>query len=137
MTFIDHKTDSEKISKEKRKRSQLYHTLENSLNLLTYFDFFSLDAFNLLWKSKYYAFNLGSLFVTKEIFFLTFLLTENISNELIGSSSLNQTELINDILGLINKGKQEKSTKLDFYKEKPNSRLPIEISFSSEMFVLF
>ena len=53
----------EKISLEKRRRNYTYKTLDYILSNLTYFDFFSLDAFEVLKQSK----KLGDFYKSEEI----------------------------------------------------------------------
>lgn len=57
---------------EKRRRNQLYLTLNYLLNLGTFFDFCSYDAFNLLKSSKDIAKKCNSKIITLEHFFLAF-----------------------------------------------------------------
>jgi len=50
--FDQEQNKTELLLLEKRKRSQAYLTLYYYLSLLTYFDFFSSDAFNIVFKAK-------------------------------------------------------------------------------------
>jgi hypothetical protein len=50
--FDQEKNQTELLLLEKRKRSQAYLTLDYYLSLLTYFDFFSYDAFKIVVKAK-------------------------------------------------------------------------------------
>ena len=49
------------IKSERRRRNQSYQSLDYMLSRITYFDFFSADAFNIAKYSKYF----GQLFAKK------------------------------------------------------------------------
>ena len=53
----------EKIKQEKRRRNQLYQSLDYFLSHLSYFDFFSKDAFQILLQAKQFAFFYKKLFL--------------------------------------------------------------------------
>lgn len=61
-----------KMLVEKRKRNQLYLSLNYLLNLGTFFDFFSLDAFNVLKKATTIAKQFNTKLVTIEHLFYAF-----------------------------------------------------------------
>jgi hypothetical protein len=61
---------SEKIKNEKRKRNQAYLALDYSLSRVSYFDFFSSDAFEIAKQSKYFAQFFEKQAVTTELLLL-------------------------------------------------------------------
>nr|AYO28654.1 ClpN [Neotessella volvocina] len=69
-----------KIEKEKRRRYQIYSTLDYLLSRITFYDFFSPDAFKIAIYSKYYAHILNKKNVSTDLLFLAFF---NSNSELI------------------------------------------------------
>jgi len=59
--------NSKEIKFEKRKRSQTYSNVDYSLSKITYFDFFSVDAFQISKYAKYFAQYLNLESVTPEL----------------------------------------------------------------------
>lgn len=68
---IDQEVISEKIVLEKRRRNQAYMALDYLLSAVTYFDFFSSDAFKVVKNAKYLA-QLCNKNVTSELLLLPF-----------------------------------------------------------------
>lgn len=66
----------EKIKLEKRRRHQVYTTLDYLVSGVTYFDFFSTDAFEIAENSKYLAQICNKKQVTSEILLLSFFYSE-------------------------------------------------------------
>ena len=62
----------EKINLEKRRRHQVYTTLDYLVSGVTYFDFFSTDAFEIAENSKYLGQICNKKQVTSEILLLSF-----------------------------------------------------------------
>jgi ATP-dependent Clp protease ATP-binding subunit ClpA len=65
------RTTSEKIIIEKRRRNQAYMALDYLLSAITYFDFFSSDAFKIVKNAKYLA-QICNKNVTSELLLLPF-----------------------------------------------------------------
>jgi hypothetical protein len=65
------RTTSEKIIIEKRRRNQAYMALDYLLSAITYFDFFSSDAFKIVKNAKYLA-QICNKNVTSELLLLLF-----------------------------------------------------------------
>jgi hypothetical protein len=63
--------NSKEIKFEKRKRSQTYSNVDYSLSKITYFDFFSVDAFQISKHAKYFAQYLNLETVTPELLLLS------------------------------------------------------------------
>ena len=76
MCFDIKNKNASKIIEEKRKRYQAYTSLDYLLNGITYFDFFSMDAFTLLKEAKYLASNLNQEF-TSEFLLASYFLNES------------------------------------------------------------
>lgn len=123
---------SKKIKFEKRKRSQTYSNLDYSLSKITYFDFFSVDAFQISKYAKYFAQYLNLESVTPELLlFSCFYCESSLSEFLEGYES---EELFEKLFLIKN---QEDDTKtpfsfsnftlfLDSFKEKvliPNENI--------------
>ena len=73
-TYSDqNKTKNEKIFAEKRRRNQIYQLLDHNLSNVSYFDFFSKDAFALVIKGLYLTQAVNKEKLYPEILLLTFL----------------------------------------------------------------
>lgn len=66
-----------KIRIEKRKRNQVYSSLDYFLSSLSYFDFFSATSFDLIKCAKQLSLHLNETKVTKEMVLLAFFFVEN------------------------------------------------------------
>jgi hypothetical protein len=62
----------QKIKNEKRRRNQLYITLDYFLNSGSYYDFFSKDSLKLVLKTKGLTSLLNKKIITSDLFFLSF-----------------------------------------------------------------
>ena len=60
------------IKIEKRKRNQAYHSLDYMLSRITYFDFFSSNAFEIAKYSKTFSQGLNKTMVTSDVFLFSF-----------------------------------------------------------------
>jgi hypothetical protein len=132
---------SEKINHEKRRRNYIYKTLNYLLSSLTYFDFFSIDAFELVKQSKRISCFYNEKTVSLESFFLSFFYSpiqlRNLCEEY-NFTKENMTEMIEILL------EKEKG----FVPKKPsifknwegffeNEKVVEDISFSEELNFLF
>jgi hypothetical protein len=70
--LISKESRDQRIAVEKRRRNQFYSSLDYLLSLLTYFDFFSFDAFKIAKHSKCLAQSFGHKEVTSEFLLLPF-----------------------------------------------------------------
>jgi len=102
MTNLTEISLEQKIKNEKRRRTQIYNTLDYFLSNFSYFDFFSYDAFSIAKKSKNLAFLLKSKKVTLELLFLSFFSPTNELSEVISYYIVNQ-KMLSDISTLVNK----------------------------------
>ena len=113
-------TIDQKIKYEQRRRNQVYQRLDYLLSFLTYFDFFSNDAFKIIKNSKLITSFYNREFVTPEFLFFSFFysdskilqLLENynitkeicveISNKLTNTSLNQNNSIFNKIKSLVN-----------------------------------
>ena len=95
-------TLKEKIQIERRKRYQTYTALNYLVSSITYFDFFSLDAFNIAKKSKY----LGQVFnkkdITSEFLIIPFLEINSEISEILDCHSITLSK-VQDLVCSLNK----------------------------------
>lgn len=85
----------EKILLEKRKRSQVYITLDYILSFITYFDFFSLDAFKIAIRSKYFAQSCDKKIVGSEFLLIPFFESNSQISKILQESNLSKTSIRN------------------------------------------
>jgi hypothetical protein len=76
-------SSSEKIELEKRRRNQVYLSLDYNLSVLSYFDFFSYDTFQIIKVAKQIASISKKKIVTSKILLLAFLSMELPLSEMI------------------------------------------------------
>lgn len=129
----------QKIQTEKRRRNQLYITLDYFLSSVNYFDYFSFDSFSIAKYSKYFASLCNEKQVTSDYLIYTFFLS---SPEI--SIFLNEFGITTDsFLGFF-KSKNDKNKIVSFF-EKRTSWFSLEtvvnkvenIEFSYEVNLLF
>jgi hypothetical protein len=131
-----------KIKNEKRKRNQIYILLEYFLSSLTYFDFFSIDAFEIAKKSKYISFYFNQNLVTSDILLVSFFNSKSHLTEVLKESNITETK----ILKFIKKSFSLSSIFPVFLFDKINQKLKLnsvrdekmlEIEFSDEVNDIF
>ena len=83
----------EQIKSEKRKRNQAYYALDYLLSRITYFDFFSADAFEIAKYSKYFAQFFEKQTVTPEILLLACFYCDSSLSDFL--KPYNKSDLIN------------------------------------------
>jgi len=74
---IQQLTSAKKIEIEKRKRHQLYNTMDYVLSNNTYFDFFSKDCFSIIKNGKILAYLFSRKKVTPDLILLSFFETDS------------------------------------------------------------
>nr|AIM52762.1 ClpN [Ochromonas sp. CCMP1393] len=82
-----------KILLEKRKRTQTYQSLDYLLSFITYFDFFSFDAFKITKHSKCLAQSLGYQKVNSDFLLLPFLELDSELTSLLEDSNLTRSNI--------------------------------------------
>lgn len=82
------------ITAEKRKRSQKYSVLNYCAEFITYFDFLSLDAFNIIKNSKYLAQSSSSNVITNSHVLLSFLEKNNEFHLILEEFGITRTDVI-------------------------------------------
>jgi hypothetical protein len=90
-----------KIKQEKRKRFQIYTSLDYLLSMVSYFDFFSLDAFKLLISSKDIAKLTQNDSITVDCLLLSFLQEKCQLVEILKASNLTIENLFHDQEGQV------------------------------------
>jgi hypothetical protein len=86
------KTKNEKIFAEKRRRNQIYQLLDHNLSNVSYFDFFSKDAFALVIKGLYLTQAVNKETISPEVLLLTFLNPTFEFSSLLKEYGINETE---------------------------------------------
>jgi ATP-dependent Clp protease ATP-binding subunit ClpA len=108
------KTISEKILIEKRRRHQTYMALDYFLSAVTYFDFFSSDAFKIVKNAKYLA-QICEKSVTSELLLLPFFSYPSHVSNILGDFGITE-EAIENIVASLQKKKKE-----NFFQKQQNS----------------
>jgi hypothetical protein len=95
--FLDHvdsqKTISEKIQLEKRKRHQASVALDYILSFKTYFDFFSLDAFQIAKDAKNFAQITKKQVVSSDLLLLPFFYSDSKMAELLKNAGITKEDV--------------------------------------------
>jgi hypothetical protein len=86
------KTISEKILLEKRRRHQTYMALDYFLSAVTYFDFFSSDAFKVVKNAKYLA-QICNTNVTSELLLLPFFSYPSDVSKILGDFNITEQKI--------------------------------------------
>jgi hypothetical protein len=108
------KTISEKILIEKRRRHQTYMALDYFLSAVTYFDFFSSDAFKIVKNAKYLA-QICEKSVTTELLLLPFFSYPSHVSSILGDFGITE-EAVENIVASLQKKKKE-----NFFQKQKNS----------------
>ena len=98
-------TISEKILNEKRRRHQTYMALDYFLSAVTYFDFFSSDAFKVVKNAKYLA-QICNKNVTSELLLLPFFSYPSDVSKILGDFGITEEEIENIVASLQVKKKE-------------------------------
>ena len=99
------KTIPEKILIEKRRRHQTYMALDYFLSAVTYFDFFSSDAFKIVKNAKYLA-QICNKNVTSELLLLPFFSYPSDVSKILGDFGITEEALENIVASLQVKKKE-------------------------------
>ena len=97
--------NSQKILIEKRRRYQTYMALDYFLSAVTYFDFFSLDTFNIVKSAKYLA-QICNKNVTSELLLLPFFKYQSEVSIVLSEFGITETS-IEDIVAGLQESKKE------------------------------
>lgn len=138
-------TTAKKIEIEKRKRHQLYNTLDYVLSNTTYFDFFSKDCFSVIKNAKIFAYLFSRSKLTTDLLLLSFFETDSKLKKILMEYGINKEKIKELILT-----KEEIDLKADnnlffsFFNRFENKQSNedkinriLEISFSTELSKLF
>lgn len=90
------------IKNERRRRNQAYQSLDYMLSRITYFDFFSADAFNIAKHSKYFTQLFGKQIVTSEFLLFPFFYCDSNLSRLLDEFEIKQKflEILNQKFNL-------------------------------------
>ena len=83
----------EKIKQEKRRRHQIYMTMDYLLSAITFFDFFSKDAFKIISDSKIYTKLASKNEITSEFLLLSFLSSKLKIGKLLKNYGIDENEI--------------------------------------------
>jgi hypothetical protein len=108
------RTTSEKIIIEKRRRNQAYMALDYLLSAITYFDFFSSDAFKIVKNAKYFA-QICNKNVTSELLLLPFFSYPSDVCQILKEFGITQELVENNVSSLQEKKKET------FFEKRKNS----------------
>jgi ATP-dependent Clp protease ATP-binding subunit ClpA len=108
------RTTSEKIIIEKRRRNQAYMALDYLLSAITYFDFFSSDAFKIVKNAKYLA-QICNKNVTSELLLLPFFSYPSDVCQILKEFGITQELVENNVSSLQEKKKET------FFEKRKNS----------------
>ena len=108
------KTIAEKILIEKRRRHQTYMALDYFLSAVTYFDFFSSDAFKIVKNAKYLA-QICEKSVTSELLLLPFFSYPSHVSDILKDFEITEA-MIETVVASLQKTKKE-----NFFQKQKNS----------------
>jgi|APCry1669189768_1035252.scaffolds.fasta_scaffold00055_20 hypothetical protein len=112
------KTREEKILIEKRKRNQVYRTLDYLLALNTYYDYFSLDSFKITKYAKFLAQLTNQKAVTTDFLFLSFFYSNCDITKFLKESTLDQEKVATIIFESTSKEIIENKSVVEFLLSK-------------------
>lgn len=107
---------NDKIELEQRRRNQIYMKLDYLLSVITYFDFFSLDAFKTIRIAKEISKIYNSKVVTSEFLLLAFLYSNSHLTELLEENEITKEKLLN-LLSLEPEKKKKLTVNFSFFKQ--------------------
>ena len=111
------KTKEEKIFLEKRRRYRTYMAMDYFLSVITYFDFFSADAFKIARHSKCLAQAFKKENVSSELLFIPFLKSESEVPKLFNKYDISEEQIVTAVINLNNiKAKSLKDRVFYYYK---------------------
>jgi hypothetical protein len=127
----------EKINEEKRRRNYIYKTLNYLLSSRTYFDFFSIDSFELIKQSKRIASFYNEKTVSLESLFLAFFYSSFQLTNLCEEYNLTKENITTTIENLLQKEKNTNQKKFSLFKDMnkffENETILEDINFSKEV----
>jgi hypothetical protein len=124
----------EKIKEEKRRRNQAYQSLDYLLKHISYFDFFSKDAFAIVKRSMVLSLIFDKRIIETEILLLPFFHPKNRVNQLLKNFEINQ-ELVSEIVSNENATYEHYSLLKDLFygPDYDEEKYEKEIEFSHEV----
>ena len=120
------------IKSERRRRNQSYQSLDYMLSRITYFDFFSADAFNIAKYSKYFGQLFAKKIITSEFLLFPFFYCDSNLYEL-----LDECEIKDKFLDLLNDRLNTQKLSKEVLKELPNSLKNENLPYATEVNLIF
>jgi hypothetical protein len=111
----------EKIIIEKRRRHQTYVTLDYLISAVSYFDFFSCDAFTIIKKAKYLSQLCQQKNINTEFLLIPLCETNTSLSDILIEHSLTSEKMANSILAYNKIKKSVFENKFTFFSNKPPS----------------
>jgi len=85
-----------KIQTEKRRRNQIYQTLDYVLSIVTYFDFFSFDSFQIINRAKEFSIFYNVQLITNEFLLLSFIYSNTQMTKLLEEYGITKENILNN-----------------------------------------
>lgn len=120
------------IKNERRRRNQSYQSLDYMLSRITYFDFFSADAFNIAKYSKYFGQIFAKKMVTSEFLLFSFFYCDSNLCQL-----LEECEIKDKFLDLLHIRLNSEKLSKSLLKDLPNSLKNENLPYATEMNIIF
>tara|TARA_B100000989_G_C19499140_1_gene453441 strand:- start:272 stop:1081 length:810 start_codon:yes stop_codon:yes gene_type:complete len=120
------------IKSERRRRNQSYQSLDYMLSRITYFDFFSADAFNIAKYSKYFGQLFAKKTITSEFLLFPFFYCDSNLYEL-----LDECEIKDKFLDLLNDRLNTQKLSKKVLNELPNSLKNENLPYATEVNLIF
>lgn len=130
------KTRDQKILAEKRRRHQIYLLLDYTISNISYFDFFSSDAFNLITNSRYLAQSLNQKNLFPELLLIPFLEFDLQISNLLKEFSITEEE-VGLFISSLNKFQQKSLNEQKNYFLYKMLRKFLNFSFFENVFFNF
>lgn len=130
--------NADKVSAEKRKRNQIYMSLDYFISMTSFFDFFSFDTFRMFLQAKYFAILFKKEEVSSEMLLFPFLNWNTDFTKLLEASSLTKKKISFLYAKKNNLKKPSLKEKLFsyFYPKKHNFEKEVFVSYSYDINLL-
>jgi hypothetical protein len=127
---------NEKIDAEKRRRNQVYKKLDYLLSNITYFDFFSADAFAIIKSTKKIAEFYKTKKISIELLFLGLIYSKTEIAKLLNEYGINKENFGDFIQNLKKNSTKEIKVNFSFFKKFEEKNINNTIEFSTEISLL-
>jgi hypothetical protein len=126
-----------KIQTEKRRRNQIYQTLDYVLSIVTYFDFFSFDSFQIINRAKEFSIFYNVQLITNEFLLLSFIYSNTQMTKLLEEYGITKENILKELPFITKKNQSSKNPfieKIQQYIGSPKKE--IDNKFSHEINLL-